>query len=289
MAKSESVQEAFMTVSKGVGYDIMFFILIAAGLLMAFLAARTIGRCQHRWMQKRHPERTEPATDSTSYLVSSALALLGLLIGFTFSMAVERFNERRIAVTLEANAISTVYARAGLFKEPFASQLRANIARYANDRRDFVAAGEDTQKLDQVGKDAGEAQAEIWAVMKAALDDNDAAALTTATLTSMNEMFDLASKRQALIEAHIPFMVMAVLIGFALATAYLLGYGSAHERQKHNAATTMVFALVAIAIALIVDLDRPRLGFIKVDQDPMERVIESLQPAAAPPANAKGQ
>lgn len=278
-----------MSVSKGIGNDIMFFILIAAALLSAFLAARYSGHRHHRWMQKRHPERTEPATDSTSYLVSSALALLGLLIGFTFSMAVERFNERRHAVTLEANAISTVYARAGLFKEPIASQLQSNIARYAKDRRDFVAAGEDTVKLDLVAKDAAEAQAEIWAIMKTALSDDEAAELTTATLTSMNEMFDLASTRQALIEAHIPLMVMAVLIGFALATAYLLGYGSAHERQNHNAATSIVFALVAIAIALIVDLDRPRLGFVKVDQDPMERVIQSLQTAVPTPAQAKGR
>jgi hypothetical protein len=105
----------------------------------------------------------------------------------------------------------------------------------------------------------------------------------------MNEMFDLASTRQALIEAHIPVMVLAVLIGFALATAYLLGYGSAHERQSHNAATTMVFTLVAIAIALIIDLDRPRLGFVKIDQDPMERMIASLQRPNAAELPAKGR
>jgi phage-related holin len=55
------------------------------------------------------------------------------------------------------------------------------------------------------------------------------------------------------------------------------------ERQGHNAATTIVFSLVAIAIALIIDLDRPRLGFIKIDQDPMERVIRSINPAKEAP------
>jgi hypothetical protein len=220
---------------------------------------------------------------ASRYLVSSALALLGLLIGFTFSMAVERYDERRHAVTEEANAISTVYARGGLFNEPIASRLKASVAHYAVERRDFVAAGEDQQKLDRIAKETARTQDEIWAIMKQALDTPGGEGLTTATLTSMNEMFDIASTRQALIEAHIPNMVMAVLIGFAVATAYLLGYGSAHEGRSHNAATTIVFALVAIAIALIIDLDRPRLGFIKVDQDPMERVIVSLNPPKVVP------
>ena len=272
-----------MFVSQGVMNDIMFFIVSAAGLLLLFLASRQIGTLHHRWVLRRHPERQQPATDSTGYLVSSALALLGLLIGFTFSMAVERYDERRHAVTEEANAISTVYARAGLFNEPIASRLKASIAHYAVERRDFVAAGEDQQTLDRIAKETARTQDEIWAIMKQALGTPGGEGLTTATLTSMNEMFDLASTRQALIEAHIPNMVMAVLIGFAVATAYLLGYGSAHERQDHNAATTIVFALVAIAIALIIDLDRPRLGFIKIDQDPMERVIVSLSPPKAAP------
>lgn len=261
----------------------MFFIISAAGLLLLFLASRHVGTVHHRWVLKWHPDRQQPATDSTGYLVSSALALLGLLIGFTFSMAVERYDERRHAVTEEANAISTVYARGGLFNEPIASRLKASVAHYAVERRDFVAAGEDQQKLDRIAKETVRTQDEIWAIMKQALDTPGSEGLTTATLTSMNEMFDIASTRQALIEAHIPNMVMAVLIGFAVATAYLLGYGSAHEGRSHNAATTIVFALVAIAIALIIDLDRPRLGFIKVDQDPMERVIVSLNPPKVVP------
>jgi hypothetical protein len=272
-----------MFVSQGVIDDIMFFIISAAGLLLLFLVSRHAGTIHHRWVLKHHPEREQPATDSTGYLVSSALALLGLLIGFTFSMAVERYNERRHAVNEEANAISTVYIRAGLFNEPIASRLQARIAHYAAERRDFVAAGEDQQKLGRIAKQTAVTQSEIWAIMKDALATPDGAGLTTATLTSMNEMFDLASTRQALIEAHIPNMVMAVLVGFAAATAYLLGYGSAHERRGHNAATTIVFALVAIAIALIIDLDRPRIGFIKIDQDPMERVIRSITPSTEVP------
>jgi hypothetical protein len=275
-----------MFVSQGVMDDIMFFLFSAAGLLLLFLASCGVGTVHHRWVLKRHPERQQPATDSTGYLVSSALALLGLLIGFTFSMAVERYDERRHAVNEEANAISTVYVRAGLFNEPIASRLQTSIAHYAAERRDFVAVGEDQRALDRIAKDTARTQDEIWAIMKTALAQAGSAELTTATLTSMNEMFDLASTRQALIEAHIPIMVMAVLIGFAVAKGYLLGYGSAHERQDHNAATTIVFALVAIAIALIIDLDRPRLGFIKIDQDPMERVIRSTSP---PKAAAHGQ
>lgn len=267
-----------MLVSQGVMDDIMFFISSAAGLLLLFLASRQIATAHHRWVLKRYPERQQRATDGTGYLVSSALALLGLLIGFTLSMAVERYDERRHAVNEEANAISTVYVRAGLFNEPIASRLQASIAHYAAERRDFVAAGEDQHALDRIAKETARTQDKIWATMKEAIASPDGEGLTTATLTSMNEMFDLASTRQALIEAHIPIMVMAMLIGFAVATAYLLGYGSAHERLEHNAATTIVFALVAIAIALIIDLDRPRLGFIKIDQDPMERVNLSVSP-----------
>lgn len=270
-----------MSASQGILHDIMFFFFSAAGLLLLFILARHIGTLHHHWVLKHRPERRSPATDSTGYLVSSALALLGLLIGFTFSMAVQRYDERRHAVNAEANAISTVYARAGLFEEPIASRLQSAVARYAVDRRDFVKAGENAAALDAAARDANDAQNKIWAIMKEALSDKDAQVYATSTLASMNEMFDLAATRQALIEAHLPIMVMAVLIGFALATAYLLGYGSAHERQNHNAAMTIVFALVATAIALIFDLDRPRLGFIKIDQAPMERIIVSINPPKA--------
>jgi hypothetical protein len=73
-----------MFVSQGVMDDIMFFLFSASGLLLLFLASRQAGTIHHRWVLKRHPERQQPATDSTGYLVSSALALLGLLIGFNF-------------------------------------------------------------------------------------------------------------------------------------------------------------------------------------------------------------
>lgn len=263
---------------QGAIYDIMFFFLISGGLLLLFVAMRKLGMVHSNWMHRRRPERAVVESEGIGYLVSSALALLGLLIGFTFSMAVQRFDERRHGVVQEANAISTVYGRAGLFDEPIASELQRAIARYAKDRRDFVAAGEDTSALAQVAADLAIAQDAIWIIMKRALQEDDTGMYTTATLTSMNEMFDIAATRQALIEAHIPNMVMMVLVGFAAATAYLLGYGAGHEQLGHGAATTIVFALVSIAIALIVDLDRPRLGFIKIDQAPMERIIVMINP-----------
>jgi hypothetical protein len=272
-----------MITRHGAIYDIMFFILISGGLLLLFAAMRKLGMLHCDWMHRRRPDRAAVDSDGAGYLVSSALALLGLLIGFTFSMAVQRFDERRHAVVEEANAISTVYGRAGLFDEPIASELQLAIARYAKDRRDFVAAGEDAAALATVAKDLASTQDAIWAIMKRALQEDETGMYATATLTSMNEMFDLASTRQALIEAHIPHMVMFVLIGFAAATAYLLGYGAGHGGFGHGAATTIVFALVAIAIALIIDLDRPRLGFVKVDQDPMERIIVTINPAQRTP------
>lgn len=252
-----------------------YFLAITGALALLFEAARRVGLRQAQRAERAHDDRD----DATGHLISSALALLGLLIGFTFAMAIDRFDDRRHTVVAEANAISTTYLRVALLEDSIARELRGAVAAYAHDRRAFVAAGEDPVALKRVADRLAAQQDAIWARVKIALNGPDGPRYATSLLGAVNEMFDLAATRQALLDGHIPPLVLIVLIGFAAATAYLLGYAGGESRTRHRAATLLVFLLVAIAIALIIDLDRPRIGLIQIDQSPIERVIESIDQA----------
>lgn len=254
-----------------------YFLAITLALALLFEAARRFGLRQAR----RAADQVDERDEASGHLISSALALLGLLIGFTFAMAIDRFDDRRHTVVAEANAISTSYLRVSLLEEPIARDLRGAIAAYAHDRRAFVAAGEDAAALKIVSDRLAAREDAIWARVKIALDGPDGPRYATTLLNAVNEMFDLAATRQALLDGHIPPLVLIVLILFAAATAYLLGYDGGAGRARHRAATMLVFLLVAIAIALIIDLDRPRIGFIQIDQMPIERVIQSIDSAQA--------
>jgi hypothetical protein len=215
------------------------------------------------WLRRSHAEG-EGGSQSESHLLSANLALLGLLIGFTFSLALTRYDVRRTMVVTEANAIGTTWLRAGLAGEETGPRLQAAIARYTDTRLRLPESGETTT----VETDTDRAQSALWAEMRGAIRDTPppiAATIVTAT----NAMFDAASARKAERNARIPLRVLEVVLLFSLMSAGIVGYVLGGARRRHRVVTSILFLLLTLSLLLVLDLDRPWTGGITISQQPM--------------------
>jgi len=209
-----------------------------------------------------------------AYLVSAAVGLLALLLGFTFNLALSHYDVRRTLVVQEANAIAEVGQRIDLLAPTPRSAEHAVLLRYARSRVDLARVGEDPAAIARVEAATDAEQAALWATMTSMVPSPTAGSWL---MQPLDTMFAVAVSRRAALASRIPTQVALVLGLYALITAAILGYAMAYGRLRHRAMTTALFALLAITVGLILDLDRPRNGLIHIDQEPLQTVLARLQ------------
>jgi hypothetical protein len=247
--------------------------LWAAGLILfaGLMAGGGIGVL----LRRRAPV---PAGDDQGYVLSAALGLLALLIGFTFSLALSRYELRRDLVVQEANAIGTTYLRAQLAPEPYRAQIETLMRRYVDARLALADAGEDAGGIARAEAEAGALQQDLWTATVAALPHIQPAPAGALLVTTANDTIDLASTRKAALADRLPGSVIFALVGYAVISAGLLGHATAAGRRPAQVGAAVLFALLALAITLVLDLDRPRLGSIVVSQQPLIDAKAALAP-----------
>lgn len=212
--------------------------------------------------------------EDESQVLSTALLVLALLLGFTFSMALDRYDERRQLVVQEANDIGTAWLRAGLLPAPVGPQLQSALADYARIRVNSPLPHE-TARLAH----ASALRSRVWsltAAAQASLDGPRAVNLVSA----VNAVLDTGTQREKAVAARVPGEVMLLLVGFSAVACFLLGYVLDAHGHRHRFASGVLFLLMGLTIMLILDLDRPVDGAIVIDQSAMESLIASLAPAA---------
>jgi len=219
------------------------------------------------WLRSKG-RHDEGRTDDEGYLLSAALALLGLLIAFTFSLALNRYDSRRMLVVNEANAIGTAWLRAGLADGEAGRSLQHGIAAYADIRLRLPHSANEAEAA-KIERRSSQAQTRLWQQMKAALPKMQPPPVATTLVTAMNEMFDIASARKAERGAHIPSDVLAVLVLCAAMSAAIIGYVLGSTGRAHRTVTSILFVLLTLALLLILDLDRPWSGIVTISQQPM--------------------
>lgn len=255
--------------------------LIALLLLAGLVAAREVGGWFHRHRAVPASSDPEDSTDK-SFILTGVLGLLALLTAFTFSLSLDRYEERRGVVVKEANAIGTAEMRVRLLSSPDDARLAGMLQDYARTR---LAYGESTsaQKPELAARSAlqrGQIQAEAIAGLRA----DARTPLASLVAPAINEVLDIGAEREALNEARVPGMILGVLILYNLLTAGMLGYALTGTRARQRPAAAALFLLLTLAIGLILDLDRPQRGTIRIDQTPMKQLVDGF--ATLPEAQA---
>ena len=254
---------------------------VAVGLGLVFWLASEVGFAAHRRFGRSGAGNE--ASDETQVL-ATALLLLALLLGFTFSMALARHDARRAEVIREANDIGTAWLRAGLVENPAGKALQDKLGVYATTRIAHAAAhdgADDDRAADRLMRASGPVlRNEIWALATAATQPDRSTAQATALIASINAVIDTATTRQAAVDARVPPEVIVLLITYATVSAFLMGYVLGAYRSRHRLATGVLFLLLAMTIVLIIDLDRPQNGSIRVSQQPMIDLVADIAPKA---------
>jgi hypothetical protein len=249
---------------------------IGLALLVAMFVASMVGE----WVNRRSAGKAkgdEGDGGKEGYIVSATLGLLALLMGFTFSLAVDRFESRRVLVLEEANAIGTTYLRTQMLEPVDRARISKMLVDYTDNRIALAKAPPDqVQPLlarnDQMLTDLWTATLAAWPTIKG-LD------FSSSYLETMNNLIDLDAARKAARLARVPSAVFFVLFVYVITSAGVLGYAGANKEGR--GATAFLFILLTVSLLLTLDIDRPRTGRITESQAPMERLKATL--ASQPP------
>jgi hypothetical protein len=246
---------------------------VGAGVLIVLLLAVEVGYRGHRWIARRRGDDT--LEDGQGHLLSAVLGLLALLLGFTFSLSLNRYEARRELVLQEANAIGTTYLRSQLLEEPNRTAVGGLLRHYVDAR--LAWSNSDAAEPDPAATNA--LQQKLWAATGVAIRTDPSPQLTRGLMDAMNDSFDAASSRTAAREAHIPDRVLSILLLYAILSSVMLGYVLSVSGRPHRGATVLMLVLLTLALVVILDLDRPRNGAIQVSQRPLEDLKASFSPA----------
>jgi hypothetical protein len=247
-------------------HDLLVIFLVSVTVI---LLAGEVGR----WLGRRAAKRGE---DSVSTLEGAILGLLALMIGFTFAMALSRFEARRDAVLIEANAIGTTALRARLLPAPHNAEALKLLREYVQLRLDITRRPPSPAEFGAMVARSNAIQEALWRQAKAVAAQDNAMVPTGLFIQSLNEMIDDQEKRLTAVRNRLPVVILFALYGVAAVAIGFAGYTSGLQARHSRLPVWLVGILVAAMVILIQDLDRPGAGFIRVSQEPMIGVAAGM-------------
>ena len=236
---------------------------VAAGIFLGVILFLAFGRRLGHRAIARHGATGMPNVGS---LEATVFALLGLLIAFTFSGALSRFDVRRAQAVQEANAIGTAYLRIDLLPASAQPQLRETFRAYADARIATYRKLPDIAAARLEWARSRELQDKIWdQTVAAAQLPGVRPGTEVLVFPSLNDMFDITTVRIVAMQMHPPSIIYVMLIALALAAALLAGYQSAGERGYDWLHKVCFAGIVSLTVYVILDIEYPRLGFVRID------------------------
>jgi hypothetical protein len=244
-------------------------VLVFVLSFIALWLSERIGASFH----KRRPFLKDAAREDFSVILAAALTLLGLIIGFSFSMAISRYDQRKNYEEEEANAIGTEYVRSTLLPGADAEKVRELLRRYLDQRILFYEAPYGSQ-LAQINTQTAQLQNELWSAVRAPAAAQPTA-ITGLAVSGMNDVLNSQGYTQAAFWNRIPIAAWALMGAIALCCNLLIGY-SARQADARGGMFLVLPLLVSISFFLIADIDSPRGGVIRVLPQNLESLAKSL-------------
>jgi len=229
----------------------------------------------------RRRQATADDSDKThaNALHGAMLGLLALLLGFTFAMAVSRYENRKTLMVDQANAIGTAVLRGSLLPQPHADRTQKLFRDYIDSRFHYNASVRGSAGIDEAETRAAAIEKELWGISRIVLTEDPRSQPGSLYTQALNEVFDIREKRRFALDDRVPWMVTIMLILVSIAALGLVAYSSGLTGRRRVLGNITFATLIAVVLVIILDIDSPRVGFVKASQDSLVRLQHSLGPA----------
>jgi hypothetical protein len=214
--------------------------------------------------------------ENYSTILAATLTLLGLIIGFSFSMATNRYDQRKNYEEEEANAVGTEYVRADFLPAADAERIHALLGKYVNQRILFYRT-RGQEKLTPINAYTAQLQAELWSVVKESAESRPAPIIALVA-SGMNDVLNSQGYTQAAWWNRIPIAAWGLMALLAICCSMLAGYGVKNMKAERILLPILPL-VVSIAFFLIADIDSPRGGVIRVEPQNLISLSKSLNVA----------
>ncbi len=241
-------------------------LLVFALSFTAFWAAVRAGV----WRARAAPPPDGDERDAFRVVLGATLTLVGLIIGFSFSMAVGRYDQRKTHEAVEANAIGTEFLRVELLPAGTAADAQHLLRLYVAQRIAFYKTRDDG-RLARIDADTAALQRQLWASVQAVAAARPTP-VTALTASGMNEVLDAQGYTQAVWWNRIPDGAWLLMAMVALIACALTGYGAREARLL-----VILPAVLAVAFFFVSDIDSPRHGLIRVVPRNLVSLAESMR------------
>lgn len=253
------------------GYSSIAIVVI---LFLLIIFCNEIGFRTGRFIQSRTDNEVKTLTGS---IQASVLGLLALLLGFTFSMSMQRYDDRSIALIDETNAIGTAVLRVQLLPDEYQEVATRLFQEYIRLR--VVIGKLDLTKLEErsvYNKKIAALQSELWKLAISATNVDSRPVATGAFVNSLNDLIDSQGKRNALLQMHVPEVILILLSIVFISSGGIMGYSAGLSGQRIFAPILLVSLLITLIVFIIIDLDRPKRGLIQINQSIMIELLHSV-------------
>jgi hypothetical protein len=245
-----------------------FPVLICVITLISLWALALLGA----FVRRRKTAHDDSDHGEYGMVLSATLTLLGLLIGFSFSMAIGRYDQRKNYEEEEANAIGTEYVRADLLPEPFQSKVQGQLVQYLDLRIQRYQAHA-SNDITELAEKTGRLQVDMWKEVKTAALASPTPVMAT-VVTGMNDVLNRQGYTQAARLNRIPIPAWGLMASIALFSNFLIGFGA---KNRHFIMFLIVPLAIAVSFLLIADIDSPQGGLIRVEPQNLISLAGSLK------------
>jgi len=251
----------------------MIFMLFAVGIAVVFFVGSLAALRLGQYLGLRHRKRSgTEGMEGLATIEGAIFGLMGLLLAFTISGALQRFDDRRQLVVQEATAATTTYDRLSLFGGDDARRLQSSLKEYVRARVDLYRMAHDFLLLqraedfsDQQEKRLLELKDELWNTAVEACPQPNYRPACALSLPALNNLFEVARQRAGAAEKHPPDVIYGMLFGLALGCSLLAGFGMATS-AGHSWIHKVLFAgTLTVALYIVTDMEYPRLGLIRIE------------------------
>jgi hypothetical protein len=249
-------------------------VLIAIVLLGAMGLGAELGYALGRRSRQTQNELTRTQIIS---MQASLMGLLALLLGFTFAMALSRFEYRKQMVVQESNAIGTAALRSQFLPTSRDDEVDELFCRYVEIRLESVLGtcqgSLDRERLDIEDR---QIQLQLWRIANEAAEADPRSIPLGLFTHAVNEVIDIKAERDIAVANHVPEIVLIFLLAFAVLAAVVLGYGNGLAGARMMSLTAAYCVIVVLVVVLIIDLDHPQQGLARTSQQSMIQLQEIM-------------